>query len=435
LESIRKETFWILDLFKGKQIKNNYHDIQYIIKNSTNESVEKKKKKYVNDLLEHATETTRFYSKFKNYTSLNDFPVIDKNIIRNQLDNFISAKFNRKGLTSVVTSGSTGTPFKVYHDKTKINRNYADTIFFAELAGYRIGHRLMYMKIWAKQKMRNTLHYRIQNMVPIDVIRLNDDQMHKLINKLEKSKATFGFLGYASAMEELCKYLDKTRNGAPVKANVRSIISMSESLNDYTRKTMTKYFATPAVSRYSNLENGIIAQQLTDGSGQYLVNTASYVLELLKLDSNIPAEPGEAGRIVITDLFNYAMPFIRYDTGDLSIVATSPNQPGKLFLSSVEGRKLDQLYDTKGNRISSYIMYKNMWQYTEIDQYQLIQNGEKEYLFKINVKGDFFREDQLKKEFISYLGDDAVFEIEYVNEIPLLASGKRKKIVNNYIKK
>ncbi len=44
------------------------------------------------------------------------------------------------------------------------------------------------------------------------------------------------------------------------------------------------------------------------------------------------------------------------------------------------------------------------------------------------------REEELISEFKTYLGEDATFSIEYVSEIPLLASGKRKKIVNNYIR-
>ena len=68
------------------------------------------------------------------------------------------------------------------------------------------------------------------------------------------------------------------------------------------------------------------------------------------------------------------------------------------------------------------------------DRYQLIQEGRKEYKFKININGSFSREKELVHEFKSYLGEDADFKIEYVSEIPLLASGKRKKIVNNYNK-
>lgn len=73
-----------------------------------------------------------------------------------------------------------------------------------------------------------------------------------------------------------------------------------------------------------------------------------------------------------------------------------------------------------------------MWQYTEIEQYQLVQYGPKNYLFKINISKPFSRKDQLEQEFIKYLGADADFKIEFVDEIPLLASGKRKKIVNTF---
>jgi phenylacetate-CoA ligase len=75
-----------------------------------------------------------------------------------------------------------------------------------------------------------------------------------------------------------------------------------------------------------------------------------------------------------------------------------------------------------------------MWQYTEIEQYQLIQEDKKRYTIKINCREPFTREQKLIEEFKSYLGQDADFRIEYVTEIPLLSSGKRKKIVNNYTK-
>src|SRR5690606_38801420 len=101
----------------------------------------------------------------------------------------------------------------------------------------------------------------------------------------------------------------------------------------------------------------------------------------------------QLGRIIVTDFFNFAMPMIRYDTGDLGTMEeVLINGYNRLVLSVVEGRKLDQIYDTQGNLVSSYIVYKNMWNYTEIDQYQFIQKNTKEYLFKICIKGVFERE-------------------------------------------
>jgi phenylacetate-CoA ligase len=207
---------------------------------------------------------------------------------------------------------------------------------------------------------------------------------------------------------------------------------MSETLNEFTKVTIEKYFGVPAYSRYSNLENGILAQQVPGSGDRYLINTASYVLEIFKMDEDVLAATGELGRIVITDLYNFAMPMIRYDTGDIGIISSTKDVVGNCYLETVEGRKLDLLYATDGTLVSSYIVYKNMWQYTEIVQYQLVQYGPKDYLFKINMDGSFAKEEKLVQEFKQYLGADANFSVEYVDEIPLLASGKRKKIANTY---
>lgn len=426
---LRRQFFWLTDLAKGKPVKRHYNDIKLHF----NLLSVKTKNSNIEQLLKHAVNTTKFYSKINDFSKLDQFPVINKTIIRESFNNFLSDKFTIKELIPIVTSGSTGTPFKIYQDKNKKNRNYADTIYFAKLAGYEIGHQLLYMKIWAKQKMKNPVLYWLQNMKPIDVIKLDDKQISNIIKKMENNRCSYGILGYASALELVCRYLDNY-HPANVKADVRSIITMSESLNEYTKDSLKQYFNVSVVSRYSNLENGIIAQQEINGLSRFLVNTASYYVEILKINSDEKEVDGVLGRIVVTDLYNYGMPLIRYDTGDIGAIECDPNNPDKLYLSKVEGRKLDVLYDTKGNIVSSYIMYKNMWQYTEIKQYQLIQEGEKEYVFKINVENVFNREKQLVDEYKSYLGEDADFKVVYVKEIPLLASGKRRKLVNNYKK-
>ncbi|MBK8547875.1 MAG: hypothetical protein IPL63_11015 [Saprospiraceae bacterium] len=71
-----------------------------------------------------------------------------------------------------------------------------------------------------------------------------------------------------------------------------------------------------------------------------------------------------------------------------------------------------------------------MWKYKEIDQYQLTQTGEKNYTLKISTTSDFLRNDEILNEYKSYLGNDANIKIQIVNEIPLLASGKRRKVVH-----
>jgi len=429
LEICRRYAFWFFEFIRGGKIRRHYGNIELVLNRAFSNEALQRQEQDLSALLCHAVTTTRFYESKNSCRSLNDFSVINKSIVRESFNSFISRKFKESDLKSVVTSGSTGTPFKVYHDKNKRLRHSADTIFFAEMAGYNLGDRLIYMKVWVKQNKNTPLNYWIENIIPIDVGGLDDVIIEDLLHQIEIQRATYNILGYASALESICKYLEK-RNYGRVKADVKSVIAMSETLNDYTKKTMQKYFNAPVVSRYSNIENGIIAQQETTGSDKYLINTASYVVEILKLDSDEQAEPGQTGRIVVTDLFNYGMPLIRYDTGDIGAISYNSSNTGNMYLSKVEGRKLDMLYDTGGNFVSSYIITAIMMQYTEILQFQFIQESSKQYTMKINADGIFTREAILIQELKAHLGQDGIFTIQYVHEIPLLSSGKRKIVIN-----
>ena len=157
-------------------------------------------------------------------------------------------------------------------------------------------------------------------------------------------------------------------------------------------------------------------------------------MELLQLDNDAPAKPGELGRIVVTDLFNYAMPIIRYDTGD--IAQFGMNKDGVMELIRIEGRQMDLIYDSNGKLISSFVIYTKFYNYYHLlKQYQFIQQGEKEYEVKLNLQGDnFLFGNQLLADIKSDFGADAKITITYVDEIPALASGKRRKVINNYIK-
>lgn len=429
-ESGREKMFWILDSLKGSPFSRHHDEIRSCLTGNAASLVAKQAQK-LEQLLEHASKTVPFYRGRVDQKSLDSFPVVNKTTIRENFEAFVSNSFKEEDQIATVTSGSTGTPFKVLQHRDKKVRNAADTLYFAQQTGYSIGNRLLYMKIWSGNNRRGRLSDVMQNMVPVDVIRFNEKEVSKLIREMEQDRSTFAMLGYSSAIEQICRYLDKSGHGK-VKATLSSAISMSESLNEYTRTTIEKYFGVQVYSRYSNLENGILAQRVIGSGDRYLVNTASYFVEVLKQDCDEPAEPGQLGRIVVTDFYNRLMPMLRYDTGDIGASSSYSDEYGNRYLDRIEGRKLDLLYATDGGLVSSYIVYKNMWQYTEIAQYQLVQYGPKDYRFKINLDGPFQREPQLISEFKEFLGADANFTVEYVDEIPLLASGKRKKIANTF---
>ncbi|MDY8138934.1 CoF synthetase [Aquimarina sp. 2201CG5-10] len=424
----RKNIFWFYDFLRGDDIKNHYEDIKKIIENPHSAPSQSKKEKYLKGILDHAVATTNFYQPYTNYNSISDFPIINKNMIRDNFEDYKSSKYKVKNCVLVSTSGSTGAPFSVLQNMSKRCRNTADNLYFSKRSGYNIGQKLVYVKIWPKSVNRRMFSRSwIQNISPHSVFKLKDQDIDELIKTLKNDSSQKSFLGYTSAFERICRYLDKI-NSEPISCNVQSVITMSESLNEYTRHSMEKYFGVSAVSRYSNNENGILAQEERSKFRNFTINSASYYIEVLDMEKDIPIAKGKQGRIVVTDLHNYAMPLLRYDTGDIGIM--DEDEHGVLFLKSVEGRKLDLIYDTKGNMVPSHIS-SQLCKYGDYKQFQLIQYCEKAYLIKLNTdkKVD---EHKMIEEFKGYFGQDAQIKIEYVDEIPLLSSGKRKEVRNTF---
>ncbi|MCX8491158.1 MAG: hypothetical protein ORN54_08830 [Cyclobacteriaceae bacterium] len=427
-EKLRNLFFWAFDHVTGGSVRSHLKDIEKIMSFSNAEMAVAISARLTN-ILNYATSTTPFYFQYRGIEDIQQFPVLDKNSIRVKLDHLLSEEFTAKERIPAITSGSTGTPFKTFQSKEKNSRNTADTMFFANLAGYQLGNKLYYFKIWSEYNKKSKFRQYIQNIFPVDVLNLKS-KASTVIDELNTNKRSVSLLGYVSAFETLCKELDRGNRLDP-KLKVQSIITMSEGLDDYTKQVGQKYFGCPVLSRYSNIENGILAQQTLADPINFLINRASYFIEILHIEKDEPVPNGVLGRIIVTDFFNRVMPMIRYDTGDLGVKdIRSIEGVSQDVLTRIEGRKLDQIFNTRGELISSYIVYKNMWSYTEIEQYQFVQKGKREYVFKISTPNKFEKEHQLVNEFKSYLGQDAVFKVEYVQEIPLLSSGKRKKVVN-----
>ena len=429
LEHLRNISFWILDFIKGSKTKKHLNEIKLVLDNYNNNDSKANRDNNLESLLKHAVNTTRFYKKISNYKSLTRFEVINKNTIRNNIEDFKSNRFINKKTFKSSTSGSTGASLTVYHDKNKKIRNNADTIYFSKKSGYKIGYKLFYIRHWGGLHKKSKIISWIQNIIPIEVINLNDETMASFISRFKNDRSNKVILGYASAFELICKYLDKI-NATPIDSNIRSIIAMSENLNSYTKKAMGHYFKCTAYSRYSNMENGILAQQTNKNIPDFTLNWASYYIEILNINNNQPAKKGNYGRIVVTDLFNYAMPLIRYDTGDLGILDYTKSPP---TLKTVDGRKSDSILNTKGDIITSFII-TNLYNFDKIIQSQLIQETKKQYTLKLNVEGSFTHENEIINTLKKHLGQDAIIKVIYVNEIPLLASGKRKATVNNFLK-
>lgn len=430
LEKIRYYMYWLVQYIKRSEVKRHYNQIKFINENYNSEESKIIRDKNLNKLLHHAVATVPFYKKISNFKTLQDFPVIHKNTITSNIKHFTSETYINKKLKHVYTSGSTGSPFKVSQNKSKVDRNTADNLYFSNQVGFNVGHKLYYIRHWAGALKKNKFVAWAQNIVPVEVQSFNDEYIEKLVKEIKRSNSTKGFLGHSSAFDIICKYLDKTKAG-PINSNVKSIIAMAEGLSDYTKKNMQKYFNCPTVSRYSNTENGLFAMQSTTSENStFNINWASYFIEILKLNDDTPAKPNEAGRIVITDFFNYAMPLIRYDTGDIGVIDNSVSPP---VFSSIEGRKMDVILNTKAKIVSSFLFYL-AFEFDGINETQFIQEEKNVYTLKLNIKPEFNSEIEIIEELKIRLGNDAIINVMYVDNIPLLSSGKMKLTINNFIK-
>jgi len=438
LEKLRKNAFWSIDALKGGGVKKHYREIQLVLNNPNSDEARYIRHKNLSNILEHTIKTVPFYYDIPlNLAQLEQFPVINKQIVREKFEHFRSLDYKNRHMHEVSTSGSTGKPFKILHDGNKRDRNTADTIFFAERAGFELGSRLYYLRLWDKQYKKNWLLSLLQNISMHSVDNLSDHNVAKLISALEKDKSNKNLLAYTSALDSICKYLDKNQKDfGQRKFKVNSVIAIAEALGSDVKNKVLEYFGTEVVSRYSNSENGILAQQKINGqTGNFEINWASYHIEILDLNHDRPVDPGEPGRIVITDLFNYSMPLIRYDTGDVGVLQQDPEHHTVSF-ARIEGRKMDMFTNTKGEYVSSHIIH-HILQFKGIEQFQFVEEENGIYIIKLKVSErlDDRSERTLHDRYMEYFGEDAKIKIKYVDDIPLLPSGKRKLVINNAIAK
>ena len=434
LTGLRNRGFWVLDAIKGSPVRKAYNEIKQLDCISSSElSIQEHQDRQWRKLKECAINTTVFYAPCRD-CSFTEFPVIDKNIIRCQQDKFLSTIFSKDKLIQMSTSGSTGTPFVCYQNSGKKKRVNAECIYYSEKVGYHLGENLSYIRTIVKQVEKSKIKQFIQNQTLINCNRLNDAGVEKIIEELQNysRKGTVTLLAYASTYTAIKDYIVKKGINIIPNIKITGVISGSEMLFDKTRKVLYHAFGKPEiVSRYSNEENGILGQD--EGlNNVFTINEADYIVEILD-ENGEKVEDGKLGRIVVTDLYNYAMPMIRYDTGDIASIETIEiNGRRKKCLTNFSGRKVDLISDVHGETLSPHLITNVMWSFTDVTQFQFIQKTEKEYVLKLNVPESFNRDTEVIRKIQDILGQEAVIVLEHVHEIPVLASGKRRYIVNEW---
>lgn len=425
---LRRFLLWADDVLKGGRLRKAYKEVRRI--NSTG-IVGNTRGKMLSDIIAYAKVRTSFYQQVDG-TDLQDFQVINKAIVRRDYKAFCVPGSdipgqNGKPLKVHYTSGSTGIPFKVFQDRGSHIRNIATLKYYNDLIGFHSCAPMM--KISLRESPDETggtyIHDRKNNIWYVNLPSLNEVTLEELVGKINSEGIRF-IRSYMTIIDDLTRYVIDHK---VILTSSPAFISIGEMLSEPLRHRIVDKMHLHIVSQYANEENGVIGQAEIDGPGDLItLNLANHIIEVLKLDSDEPAALGEAGRVVLTDLTNHAMPMIRYDIGDLATVEESAPDGTPLKLRLHQCRVCDIIHRTDGAP-GTMTIPPEIWSKPGLRQLQFIQTGVKNYTLKVNTALPEAFSSNDTALFRDILGEDAEVTFDFIDEIPVVCAGKRKMII------
>jgi phenylacetate-CoA ligase len=149
-----------------------------------------------------------------------------------------------------------------------------------------------------------------------------------------------------------------------------------------------------------------------------------------------PAIAAPAGRILVTDLLNYSMPLIRYEIGDIGILAPEQDCPcgrGLPLLAEVRGRTTDFLILPDGRRISGPALTLVVADMADVRQVQFVQRGRSRVVLRVVPGNNYSAQTvaELRKRLGVYLDQNTTLEVEEVESIASEVSGKYRFVIND----
>ena len=395
-------------------------------------------------LLIHARATCPYYADLWNsrslqpeqLKSLEDFrswPLITRETIRQ----------NRLGMRtttdvqwmSKATGGSSGEPLQFDLDSGSNDRRTAMMWRGYNWAGGGPGTRQLFVwgtavgKIPAWKQWKVGLHQRFDNQLVLSCFEFTPDKMRMHFDRMNRYAADV-IVAYTNPLYEFARYIQQA-GLKPVSP--KSIIVGAEKLHDFQRELIEGVFQAPVFETYGSREFMLIGAECERHTGLHL-SMENLLVEILN-DDGMPTKAGEVGNIVITDLFNYGMPFIRYVNGDQAIAGFDQCSCGRglPLLKQVVGRQLDTLETPDGRLIPGEFFPHLIKDYPSIRRFQVVQDTKSEITLKLVVDGGNLPaadREGLLRNIRSCAGDVVTVRLQMVEDIPLTKAGKLKVVVH-----
>jgi phenylacetate-CoA ligase len=387
---------YIIDLFQGTSIRNYYNF--YI---STALWDRQKVKDYqlskLKELLIYAGTNVPWYRNlFKSinfdpvrlvsFDQLKCIPPLKREDIQNNIDSLTAEGLNKDELFEGSSSGTSGIPLRYYKDKNAYSSGVAAGYFGCSLSGWKPGDRTLHIwgnpssvKHWEKTRSRIKTLLKNQKNIPSTDFNFQE-KLPELYEYIVKGKYD-SIDGYTTAIFELSEYI-KINNLE--KLNAGSVFTTAENLNEYQKESIEQYIG-PVSDDYGCGEINSIAMQPAGMQKYYIFDPHVFI--------ETEEEKGEFKNIIVTDLNNKGMPFIRYRVGDLIDSVNEPEKNDKInfrWFKKIAGRESDIINLPGGRKILPVnILGGTLFrQIGGIKKHKVIWNG-RELIFCFETGNDF----------------------------------------------
>ncbi|MEI6348834.1 MAG: hypothetical protein WCP69_12880 [Bacteroidota bacterium] len=341
-------------------------------------------KKKLEAILEHAIINVPFYKTFNLSKStdvfecLKTFPIIDKNIIRDNFKNFTALGINPKLVIPNSTSGSTGQNFKFLSHKN--SHGQALQIRQDEWVGKKLFEKEI--KIWGSTfdlkksgKLIPKIKQKFKRTIILSGYNLSDEKIAEYIKTINKVKPKL-LHSYPSILYLLAIHIEKNH----IEMAQMNIKSAGEKLFPFQRDKIESVFKTKIFDFYGARDIPMVAHECEQHQGLHVMMENVY-LEVLDQNDQ-PIEEGE-GDLVLTDLNNFAMPFIRYRIGDRAQISKRNCACGRglTLIEEVIGRTFEIIQFPNGNRVGGTFWTFVLKSVPGILDFQVIQQNQ----FQIDI--------------------------------------------------
>jgi phenylacetate-CoA ligase len=396
-------------------------------------------------LLRHSRTTVPFFGNRLNcmfrsdglidWSRWTDIPILTRHNVADNFDGLQSTALPRgHGRTGVAsTSGSTGLPITVTF--TGLLSNVCRALDWRAHQGWKMdwSENLVYWRKYEEQHALKGPLFNYGSWGPSTSSQSTSGQ--SFVANIDTTMAErIQHLTEVNAQHLNCQGNFAMAAAAFMKESglhipLKSIVSHGVELDPQFDADILAAFGTKLLGFYSSKEGGRIAH-LCGHCGKYHVNAEAVHVEILDGD-NQPCPPGISGRVVVTNFYNAAQPFIRYEQGDVAAWSATSQCASKLpTLERLEGRVYHLFRRPNGERFAPLIpdewrtdLGAVFWQFAQVDARTVVVN------YKPHASRELRREEAFSELITPILGDDLDIRFNIVAKMPLTAAGKFLKYV------